>query len=369
MPIRVLVVDDSVVIRRVLCDVLSKESDLEVVGIAGDGKIALAKMAQLHPDLVTLDVEMPVMDGLETLAELRKLYPKLPVIMFSTLTERGAAATLDALSLGASDYVTKPSNTSPEGAIEAVRSQLIPKIKALGPKTGAKPAVPALPPRPPVPVKKPANARVEIVTIGTSTGGPNALAEVLPRIPKDFPVPIVVVQHMPPLFTRLLAERLASRSEIPIEEGSTGATLSPGHCWIAPGNFHMTVKRAGVNWRLDLNQDPPENSCRPAVDVLFRSVAAVYGPNALALVMTGMGADGVIGARHIREAGGEVIIQDEASAVVWGMPGLVYAAGQADAVYPLDQLGQEITRRVIQSRGPRPASVSTHLVTAEPRAK
>jgi len=371
MPTRILVVDDSVVIRKVLCDVLSKEPDLEVAGTASDGKIALAKMAQLHPDLVTLDVEMPVMNGLETLAELRKLYPKLPVIMFSTLTERGAAATLDALSLGASDYVTKPSNTSAEGAIEAIRSQLVPKIKALGPtsKTGAKPALPTPPPRPPVPVKKPANARIEVVTIGTSTGGPNALAEVLPRIPRDFPVPIVVVQHMPPVFTKLLAERLATRSAILIEEGSVGTTLSPGHCWIAPGNFHMTVKRAGVNWRLDLNQDPPENSCRPAVDVLFRSVAAVYGPNALALVMTGMGADGVIGSRHIREAGGEVIIQDEASAVVWGMPGLVYAAGQADGVYPLDQLALEITRRVMQSRTPRPASVPNQMVTAEPRAK
>jgi two-component system, chemotaxis family, protein-glutamate methylesterase/glutaminase len=206
MPIRVLIVDDSVVIRKVLCDVLSKEPDLEVAGTAGDGKIALAKIAQLHPDLVTLDVEMPVMNGLETLRELRKLYPKLPVVMFSTLTERGASATLDALSLGASDYVTKPSNTSAEGAIEAIRSQLVPKIKALGPasKTAPKPAAPPLPPRPPVPVKKPENAHIEIVTIGTSTGGPNALAEVLPRIPKDFPVPIVVVQHMPPVFTRLL---------------------------------------------------------------------------------------------------------------------------------------------------------------------
>ena len=369
MPVRVLVVDDSVVIRKVLCDVLSKEADVQVVATAGDGKIALAKIAQLQPDLVTLDVEMPVMNGLQTLAELRKLYPKLPVIMFSTLTERGAAATLDALSLGASDYVTKPSNTSPEGAIEAVHSQLVPKIKALGPKTAAKPATPAPAPRPMVRVKRPANARVEIVTIGTSTGGPNALAEVLPRIPKDFPVPIVVVQHMPPLFTRLLAERLASRSEIPIEEGSPGTTLTPGRCWIAPGNFHMTVKRAGVNSRLDLNQDAPENSCRPAVDVLFRSVAAVYGPNALALVMTGMGADGVIGARQIRQAGGEVIIQDEASAVVWGMPGLVYAAGQADGVYPLDQLALEITRRVTQSRTPRSAAVTNNFVSAEPRAK
>jgi two-component system, chemotaxis family, protein-glutamate methylesterase/glutaminase len=160
---------------------------------------------------------------------------------------------------------------------------------------------------------------------------------------------------MPPIFTRLLAERLASRSLIPVQEASMGVILHAGDAWIAPGNFHMTVKRAGVDWRLVLNQDSPENSCRPAVDVLFRSVALAYGPSVLAVVMTGMGSDGVIGSQHIRDAGGEVIIQDEASAVVWGMPGLVYAAGQADAVYPLDRLAPEITRRVLQSRKPQPS--------------
>jgi two-component system chemotaxis response regulator CheB len=349
-PIRILVVDDSVVIRKVLSDALSADPVLEVVGVASDGRIAMAKIPLLKPDLVTLDIEMPVMDGLETLAALRKLYPKLPVIMFSTLTERGAAATLDALSLGASDYATKPSNTgSREVAIERIRTELIPKIKALcGVKPSKLPPVPAA--RPAIKVRAPVNRRIEIVAIGTSTGGPNALAEVLPRIPNDFPVPIVVVQHMPPIFTRLLAERLASRSAIPVEEGSAGVVLSPGRAWIAPGNFHMQVIRAGVEWRLNLNQAPPENSCRPAVDVLFRSVAQAYGADVLGVVMTGMGADGVRGAQDIREAGGEVIVQDEASAVVWGMPGLVYAAGQADAICPLDRLAEEITRRVLQSR-------------------
>jgi len=368
-PIRILVVDDSVVIRKLLCDTLSKDPELEAVASAGDGRIALAKISQLHPDLITLDVEMPVMNGLEALAEVRKLYPKMPVIMFSTLTERGAAATLDALSLGASDYATKPSNTgSPAAAIEAIRTELIPKIKALC--AGASTKLKSLPPpRPAVRVRVPSNRRIEIVAIGTSTGGPNALAEVLPRIPKDFPVPIVVVQHMPPIFTRMLAERLASRSAVPVEEGSAGVVLSPGHSWIAPGNFHMTVARAGVNWRLELNQDPPEHSCRPAVDVLFRSVAAVCRANVLGVVMTGMGSDGVLGAQHIREAGGEVIIQDEPSSVVWGMPGLVYAAGQADAVYPLDQLAPEITRRVLQSRAPRAPVTLNSYASPEPRAK
>jgi two-component system chemotaxis response regulator CheB len=352
-PIRILVVDDSVVIRKVLSDALSADPALEVVGVASDGRIALAKIPLLKPDLVTLDIEMPVMDGLETLAAVRKLYPKLPVIMFSTLTERGAAATLDALSLGASDYATKPSNTgSPEAARERIRAELIPKIKAL---CGVKPSKPLPLPvaLPPLKVRARTNPRIEIVAIGTSTGGPNALAEVLPRIPSDFPVPIVVVQHMPPIFTRLLAERLTSHSAIRVEEGSAGVVLSPGHAWIAPGDFHMKVVRAGVVWRLDLNQGPQENSCRPAVDVLFRSVASACGANVLGVVMTGMGSDGVRGAQDIRDAGGYVIIQDEASSVVWGMPGLVHASGLDDAAYPLDQLAEQITRRVLQSRGPR----------------
>jgi two-component system chemotaxis response regulator CheB len=367
-PIRILVVDDSVVIRKILCDTLSKDPDLEVIATASDGRIALAKIAQLRPDLITLDIEMPVMNGLQTLAELRKLYPKLPVIMFSTLTERGAAATLDALSLGASDYATKPSNVgSPEKAIEAVRAELIPKIKALCPVNG--PRLKTLPPPRPVVRVKRSHQPIEIVAIGTSTGGPNALGAVLPGIPKDFPVPIVIVQHMPPILTHLLAERLASQSKIPITEGSAGVTLSPAHAWIAPGNFHMTLARAGVNWRLELNQDPPQHSCRPAVDVLFRSVAAVCRSSVLAVVMTGMGSDGVLGAQQIREAGGEVIIQDEASSVVWGMPGLVFAAGQADAVYPLHQLSSEITRRVLQSRAPRPPATANDLTALESRAK
>jgi two-component system, chemotaxis family, protein-glutamate methylesterase/glutaminase len=354
--IRILIVDDSVVIRKLLSDILSSDNALEIVGTASDGRIALAKIAQLRPDLVTLDVEMPVMNGLETLGELRKLYPKLPTIMFSTLTERGAAATLDALSLGASDYVTKPSNTgSAAAAAAAIRAELIPKIKALCGRGAANLA--SLPlPQPAVPVRRPAQRRIEIVTIGASTGGPNALAEVLLRIPKDLPIPIVVVQHMPPIFTRLLADRLAAHSQLPVHEGSAGTMLCAGHAWIAPGNFHMVVKRTAASGRLELNQNPPENSCRPAVDALFRSVAEAYGADSLAVVMTGMGSDGVIGARCIRQKGGEVIIQDEASSVVWGMPGLVHASGQADGVYPLSQLGHEITRRVLQSHAPRAAA-------------
>ncbi|MGA9354530.1 MAG: chemotaxis response regulator protein-glutamate methylesterase [Terriglobales bacterium] len=365
--IRILVVDDSVVIRRVLCDTLSKDPEFEVLASASDGRIALSKIEQLKPDLVTLDIEMPVMNGLETLKELRKLYPRLPVIMFSTLTEHGASATLEALSLGASDYATKPSAGGAEVAIAAVRTELSPKIKALC--SGHSPKLKTLPPSRPADKTRPRSKKpIEIVAIGTSTGGPNALAEVLPRIPKDLPVPIVVVQHMPPIFTRLLADRLASQSQIAVAEGVAGAALTAGRAWIAPGNFHMTVANVGVNRRLELNQNPPEHSCRPAVDPLFRSVAAVFSANVLAVVMTGMGSDGVLGAQQIREAGGEVIIQDEASSVVWGMPGLVYAAGQADAVYPLAQLAPEITRRVLQSRA-RQAAAGAHPSDQESRAK
>jgi two-component system, chemotaxis family, protein-glutamate methylesterase/glutaminase len=361
--LRILVVDDSVVIRKLLSETLSEDPGIEVVGTASDGRLGLAKIAQLHPDLVTLDVEMPVMNGLEALAELRKLYPKLPVVMFSTLTEHGAAATLDALALGASDYATKPTNSSGGAAlaVEAIRAELIPKIKAL---CGVR--VPKLTPprpRPTVAVRRPMHRHIEIVTIGTSTGGPNALAEVLPCIRQEFPVPIVLVQHMPPIFTRLLADRLAAHCEIPVHEASAGVVLSPGQAWIAPGNFHMTVKRAAVGARLELNQERPENSCRPSVDVLFRSVAEVYGAGTLAVVMTGMGSDGVSGSECIRQRGGEVIVQDEPSSVVWGMPGLVYAAGHADGIYPLSRLGQEINRRVLQGRQPgfnRGADVMEH---------
>jgi two-component system, chemotaxis family, protein-glutamate methylesterase/glutaminase len=365
--IRILVVDDSAATRKLLCETLSSDAEMEIAGTASNGQIALSKIAQLKPDVVTLNIEMPVMNGLEALKELRKMHPQLPVIMFSTLTERGAAATLDALCLGASDYVTKPRNgASIEAGVAAVRAELIPKIKAFSLRSAWRLKTP--PPRNTIRVAPQLKQSVEIVAIGTSTGGPNALAEVLPAIPKNFPVPVVVVQHMPPLFTRFLAERLAQQSKILIEEGRPGGELSPGRAWIAPGDFHMKVVRIGLRGRLELNQSPPEHSCRPAVDVLFRSVAGAYHSHVLGVVMTGMGADGVLGAQCIRENGGQVIVQDEASAVVWGMPGLVYAAGQADGVYPLGQLAAEITRRVMQSRDLSAVS-SAHALQLESQAE
>lgn len=352
--IRILIVDDSAVIRKVLSDGLASDSIIEVAGTAANGQIALSKIAQVNPDLVTLDIEMPVMNGLETLAAIRQIYPKLPVIMFSTLTERGAATTLDALALGASDYVTKPSNTgSLELTLAQIREQLIPKVKALCPsrlQTQVAPISQVLRPRPALPQVRREAASVEVLAIGTSTGGPNALAELIPAIPADFPVPIVIVQHMPPVFTRLLAARLNEKSALTVQEGKAGATLKAGEVWIAPGDYHMTVERRGTYVELATNQDPPENSCRPAVDPLFRSVAKAYGPNVLSVVLTGMGSDGVIGAQHIRERGGQVFVQDEKSSVVWGMPGQVSAAGLADATYPLNSMATEIIRRVAMTR-------------------
>jgi two-component system chemotaxis response regulator CheB len=292
--------------------------------------------------------------------------------MFSTLTERGANTTLDALAMGASDYVTKPSNTgSLEVTIGKIKQDLLPKIKALcgrthlseknstsAPKNGSVSALRA--PASPLPLPAVSHAisaplarhsgPFEILAIGTSTGGPNALADVLAEIPRDFPVPIVIVQHMPPIFTRTLAERLEKKSLIPIREGQPGMKLRPGEAWIAPGDYHMTVERRGAEVTLAMNQGPPENSCRPAVDTLFRSVSEVFGARTLAAVLTGMGADGVQGSRAVRQRGGRVLVQDEATSVVWGMPGQVVAAGCADAIYPLGAIAGEFHRQILASR-------------------
>ncbi len=356
--IRVLVVDDAVVVRRMLTDILTSDPAIEVAGVAANGRIALARIPQLNPDLITLDIEMPEINGLETLADIRKLYPFLPVIMFSTLTERGAAATMDALSLGASDYVSKPANVgSVMVAQKQIREQLIPKIKALcSGLAGLQNLVARPKPAPTFHVPKPEDTTrrngnpVNVVAIGVSTGGPNALAEVIPQLPADLPVPILIVQHMPPLFTRFLAERLAAKAQIPVAEAAPGKMLQPNQAWVAPGGYHMIVERVGLMTRIMTNQNPPENSCRPAVDVLFRSVAQVYGPGALAVVMTGMGQDGLLGCARIQEAGGQILAQNEETSVVWGMPGFVVNAGLADAVLPLGKLAGEIVRRVREGR-------------------
>ncbi len=345
---RVLVVDDSVVFRRLVSEELARDPELEVAGTAPNGKIALAKLSQVNPDLVILDIAMPEMDGLQTLKELRKTYPRLPVIMFSALTERGASETLDALALGASDYFTKPTDVGGlDASLRVLREELIPEIKALCGASRPTPA-PRVAPAAPIAPGRPSagTGQIRVLAIGSSTGGPNALAEIFQNLPADFPVPIVVVQHMPPMFTRLLAERLSAQSPIQVHEATSGATLAPGHAWIAPGDYHMIVVRDGLYERLLIHQDPPENSCRPSVDVLLRSVAQCYGPDSLTAILTGMGSDGLRGCQAIHEAGGKILAQDEATSVVWGMPGYVAEAHLADRVLPISAIAGEIVNRV-----------------------
>lgn len=346
--IRVLVVDDSVVIRKMLTDVLKSDPDIEVVGIAHNGRIALAKIPQLKPDVVTLDIEMPELDGLATLTKLREQDTKLPVIMFSTLTERGASATLDALSRGASDYVAKPANVgSVSAAMQSVKDQLIPKIKSLCPRgisrtasqTPAKP-VAKLPTR--TCSRKQA---CEMLVIGSSTGGPQALATVLGQLPKSFSVPIAIVQHMPPIFTKHLANRLNQVCPLEVAEAQGGEALVPGKVFIAPGDWHLELVRSGTSVVTKLTNGPQENSCRPAVDVLFRSAAKLHGPDCLAVVLTGMGQDGFRGGQEIVDAGGSMIAQDQETSVVWGMPRAVSEAGLAEQILPLTSISDEMVRR------------------------
>jgi two-component system chemotaxis response regulator CheB len=345
--IRVLLVDDSAVVRRLVANALNRDADLEVVGTAADGRMALERLAELTPDVVLLDLEMPVLDGLQTLVALRKSHPRLPVIMFSRFTQRGVEATVHALTLGADDYVPKPGDGLDVAA--CIEQLLIPKIKLLCKRrepsgTAARRDAAELP------RTATGRSRVEVVVIGTSTGGPNALAELLPAFPADWSTPILIVQHMPPQFTTRLAERLTEKSRLRVREAIADEKVSASQAWVAPGDYHLLVRRQGASIRLALNQETPVNSCRPAVDVLFRSVVEVYGSGTLAVVLTGMGHDGLAGCERVRAAGGQVLVQDRTSSVVWSMPGAVAEAGLADQILPLEHLGNEIVRRVGNSR-------------------
>lgn len=354
--IRVLVVDDSVVVRRLVTDALAREPRIDVVGVAANGRIALQKVAQLAPDVITMDVEMPEMDGIEAVRALRAAGHAQPVIMFSTLTERGARATLDALAAGAADYVTKPSNVgSVQQGLDQVAHEMVPRILALGARAAmlrpgaSRAAAPqgsavgvrlaaAPPPRP-----------VRLVVVGSSTGGPEALSRVLGALPV-LPVPVAIVQHMPPVFTRQLAARLDRLGAWDVTEAVHGTPMLPGQVHIAPGDHHLEVRRTAGGMAAALSQGPPENFCRPAVDVLFRSAAQVVGGDVLAVVLTGMGADGRAGAERIVGAGGTVLVQDEPSSVVWGMPGAVATAGWAHRMAPLDEVASVVARIVEDTR-------------------
>ncbi len=349
--IRVMVVDDSVVIRRLVTQALEQDPMIEVVGTASNGAIGLQRIPQLTPDVITLDIEMPDMNGLEMLRRIRREYPQLRVIMFSTLTEHGAAITLEALTLGADDYVAKVSNEgSLDRSMARLRDEMIPKIKQFfrvaGQSAAAAPPVQAYVSAARVaegrPIAQSLKLRPKVVVIGVSTGGPTALGAILPSFPTSFPLPILLVQHMPPLFTRLLAERLNATCQLKVEEASEGDLVEAGKILIAPGDFHMKVASGGGAIRVCLDQSPRQNSCRPAVDALFASAAELYGGAVLAVVLTGMGQDGLHGTRLLKARGARVLVQDEASSVVWGMPGAVANAGLADRVLPLDEVVPEI---------------------------
>jgi two-component system chemotaxis response regulator CheB len=388
-PIRVLAVDDSAVMRGILRDLFQTQgmkhaSDLpamELCGLVEDGVKCLAAVLRLHPDVVVLDLEMPRMHGLDVLERLRLEEPGLPVIMCSAYTERGARSTLDALALGAADYVMKPGRqTGIATAMETLASQLLPKIAVLGGMgfhllpdarvrttqqeiAGSKLFAKVVPAGPSATAGTP-GALIEIVVIGVSTGGPSALEAVLPRLPVDFAVPVMIVQHMPKLFTGELAERLDRHCALRVREAHDGVDVKPGTIWLAPGDAHMEVVQAvenssaGGNGRVhravvQLHQQRSLNHCKPSVDYLFSSAARLYGAGTLALVMTGMGSDGLTGARRVHEAGGVVLTQDEATSAVWGMPGRVFQAGLSREPLPLASLAGELTRRVNMGRSSR----------------
>jgi len=353
--IRVLVVDDSVVIRRLVTHALEQDPALNVVGVASNGAIALQRIPQLNPDVITLDIEMPEMDGLETLRRVRREYPQIRIIMFSTLTERGAAITLEALTLGADDYVAKASNEgSLDRSMTRLREELVPKIKQFFhlpaqsrvPERSAPARVFETTPawRRPTSSLGP-KVRPKVVVIGVSTGGPTALGTIMPMFPEGFSLPILVVQHMPPLFTRLLAERLHTTCKLTVKEASKGERVEQGKVLLAPGDYHLKVETNGGGVRVCLDQSPQQNSCRPAVDALFTSIGEVYGGAAIAVILTGMGQDGLRGASILKAQGATIVAQDEASSVVWGMPGAVVNAGLADSVVTLDQVVPEILRK------------------------
>ncbi|MGC2619067.1 MAG: chemotaxis response regulator protein-glutamate methylesterase [Acidobacteriaceae bacterium] len=344
--IRVLVVDDSAVMRSLLRMALDTNPRIEVAGSAANGEEGLAEYDRLKPDVALLDIEMPGMNGLDVLSRIRLRDRRVPVIMCSTLTWRGARITLDALSRGATDYVSKP--TAQSGFREGVGTlarELVPKILALFPKV--------VPPAPAQVVQAGSGGSgagygqsPRVVVIGVSTGGPAALEILLPKIPAGFALPILIVQHMPRLFTGLLAERLNGLCALRVREAASGVKPEPGVVDIARGDWHMELAR---DFRLRLNQNEPENFCRPSVDTLFRTAATATGGKLVGVILTGMGSDGLAGCKAIRAAGGTVFAQDAATSVIWGMPGAVVNAGMANRVLPLEGIAAEINRCVVQA--------------------
>lgn len=344
--VRVFLVDDTATVRHILVGLLEQEAGVSVVGTASGGVEALRRLQHLKVDVLVLDVEMPGMSGLDVLPEVRKHWPELPVIIFSSVTERGAMATIEALSLGATDYVTKPSMTgSADEACEYIRNTLVGKIRALARLEDAEPgSVQAPSPR------QCRELRVDAVVVGVSMGGPQALNELFCSLPASLPVPLFVVQHMPALFISALAQRLTHEGGLPVIECLHAAYANAGQAWIAAGGYHMEIKRERAGIKVSPTLADPVNFCRPSVDVLFDSAACSFGPHVLGVVMTGMGHDGLAGASAIRDAGGQILAQDRDTSVVWGMAGAVVEADLADACVPLDGLAREICERVSEER-------------------
>lgn len=342
-PIRVLVVDDSSVVRRTLNTVLSSDPNIELLTPAVDGQQGLDFAERNNPDLVILDVDMPRMNGLEVLAELKRKNPELPVVMFSSLVQKGSVITLDAISLGADDYYCKPSTTGADETIALLKKDLLPRIHACFRKNMSTSGFwkVSLPPRghPKPPESK--RKTPEVLVLGASAGGPDALKSLLTSL-GPIPVPGLIVQHMPAEFTRSLADFLGSQTPHPVVEARDGDPLVKGKFLLAAGNYHMVVEK-GVTPMVRLNQGPEENYCRPAVDTTLRSVAQYYGAASLAVILTGMGQDGLVGCREISKAGGRILVQDQLSSVVWGMPGSVYKEGLAEEALTIGELSVAIT--------------------------
>jgi two-component system chemotaxis response regulator CheB len=356
--LKILVVDDSVVFRKVVRDVLKSLPNVEVIGVAANGQIALEKMEQLAPDLITLDFDMPQLDGLGVLSAIREKRIDVGVIMLSAFTRAGAQLTTTALRQGALDFVLKPDDDSIVNNTKTLRDELAPKIEAFRKRLArtlpsGRPTVTPISPRitSASETMAPRSQRVDVVAIGISTGGPASLMEMLPKLPADFPVPILIVQHLPPMFTATLAADLDRTSPLTVCEVSDGQEIVAGTVYIAPGGRQTKVRRAGDVVVAEVNDDPPVKSCRPSVDYLLNSVGQVWGRNSLALIMTGMGDDGKKGCEQLNRLGAKIVAQDEASCVIYGMPRTVVEAGLAQTVCSLDSIPSVLVRSAAQCRG------------------
>lgn len=333
-PVRILVCDDSLVIRSAITRALESDPGVRVIGRAGNGRQALEELRRTPVDVVVLDIEMPVMDGLTALPLLLREQPGLRVVMASTLTTRGAEITLRALSLGAADYVPKPSAMAALAA-DSFRHELVQKVKGL--------VRPPRPARPPLHPSRPGPARPpQLLAVGSSTGGPQALLTLARGLGSRLPVPVVITQHMPPTFTRVLAEHISRAGALPCAEAEDRAPLRPGSIAVAPGGRHLLVERGLAGLRTRLSDASPVNYCRPSVDPMLESAAEACGGRVLVTMLTGMGHDGLEGTRRVVNAGGTALAQDEATSVVWGMPGAVAQAGLCHAVLPLPEIAPRL---------------------------